>query len=54
MNVEVYDPAFVAKLSAHFETVRARSTRITVQQVNTRPLRTKLVDGAAWLFSPYL
>jgi len=54
MNVEIYDPAFVAHLSAHFETVRARSTRITVQQVDGRALRTKLLDGAAWLFSPYL
>ena len=54
MNVEIYDAAFVAHLSAHFETVRARSTRITVQQVDGRALRTKLVDGAAWLFSPYL
>jgi cardiolipin synthase len=54
MNVEIYDPAFVAHLSAHFEMVRARSTRITVQQVDDRALRTKLLDGAAWLFSPYL
>jgi cardiolipin synthase len=54
MNVEVYDPAFVTKLSTHFEEVRARSTRITVQQVDGRALGTKLLDGAAWLFSPYL
>ncbi len=54
MNVEIYDPAFVAKLSAHFEEVRARSLRITVQHVDGRALRTKLLDGAAWLFSPYL
>jgi len=54
MNVEIYDPAFVAQLSAHFEAVRARSARVTVQQVDGRPLRTKFVDGAAWLFSPYL
>jgi cardiolipin synthase A/B len=54
MNVEIYDRAFVAQLCAHFETVRARSTRITTQLVDGRPLRTKLVDGAAWLFSPYL
>jgi cardiolipin synthase len=54
MNVEVYDRSFVAELAAHFEAVRGRSTRITVEQVDGRPLRTKLVDGAAWLFSPYL
>jgi cardiolipin synthase len=54
MNVEVYDRAFVAELRAHFEGVRARSEPITVAQVNGRPLPTKLLDGAAWLFSPYL
>ena len=54
MNVEVYDTAFVDELAAHFEAVRARSTPITVEQVDGRALRTKLVDGTAWLFSPYL
>lgn len=54
MNVEVYDTAFVDELAAHFEAVRARSTPITAEQVDRRALRTKLVDGAAWLFSPYL
>jgi len=54
MNVEVYDEAFVADLSSHFESVRARSTPITLADVDGRPLPTKLVDGAAWLFAPYL
>ncbi|HUL83171.1 MAG TPA: phospholipase D-like domain-containing protein [Gammaproteobacteria bacterium] len=54
MNVEVYDRRFVSELSEHFEAVRARSKRITVREVDARALRTKLVDGAAWLFSPYL
>jgi cardiolipin synthase len=54
MNVEVYDDAFVASLSRHFEAVRARSQPLTLAYVDGRPLATKLVDGAAWLFSPYL
>jgi cardiolipin synthase len=54
MNVEVYDRRFVSELSAHFEAVRARSQPITVREVDGRALRTKLLDGAAWLFSPYL
>jgi cardiolipin synthase len=54
MNVEVYDRRFVSELSAHFEAVRARSKRITGREVDGRALRTKLLDGAAWLFSPYL
>ncbi len=54
LNVEVYDEAFVAGLSAHFEAVRARSLPVTLADVDSRPLTTKLVDGAAWLFAPYL
>jgi len=54
MNVEVYDRRFVSELSAHFEGVRARSKQITVREVDRRALRTKVLDGAAWLFSPYL
>jgi cardiolipin synthase len=54
MNVEVYDGAFVAQLSAHFEAVRARSLPITLADVDGRGLGTKLVDGVAWLFAPYL
>jgi cardiolipin synthase len=54
INVEVYDEALVAALSAHFEAVRARSLPITLADVDGRRLATKLVDGAAWLFSPYL
>jgi cardiolipin synthase len=54
MNVEVYDEAFVAKLSTHFEAIRAHSEPVTLADVDGRPLATKLVDGAAWLFAPYL
>lgn len=54
MNVEVYDRDVVAKLAQHFEDVRRRSAEVTLADVDTRPLATKLVDGAAWLFSPYL
>jgi cardiolipin synthase len=54
MNVEVYDVAFVAELSTHFETVRARSQPVTLADVDNRPFATKIVDGAAWLFTPYL
>jgi cardiolipin synthase len=54
MNVEIYDRQMVAKLAAHFESVRARSKEITLAAVDGRPFSTKIVDGAAWLFSPYL
>lgn len=54
LNLEVYDRPTVAALAAHFQTVRARSTPVTLETVDGRPLVTKLIDGAAWLFSPYL
>jgi cardiolipin synthase len=54
MNLEIYDRDVVTALERHFETVRARSTPITLVGVDGRALGTKLLDGAAWLFSPYL
>ncbi len=54
LNIEIYDRGTVAELAAHFEAVRARSTPVTLEAVDGRPLVTKLVDGAAWLFAPYL
>ena len=54
LNVEVYDRETVTNLAAHFEAVRARSSAITLAEVDGRPLPTKALDGAAWLFSPYL
>lgn len=54
LNVEVYDATLVSSLHEHFETVRARSAPVSLADVDGRPLVTKLIDGAAWLFSPYL
>jgi cardiolipin synthase len=54
LNVEVYDRETVATLAKHFETVRAASRAVTLAEVDGRPFLTKALDGAAWLFSPYL
>lgn len=54
LNVEVYDRDAVTALARHFEAVRGRSTRITLGEVDGRPVLTKAIDGLAWLFSPYL
>jgi cardiolipin synthase len=54
MNVEVYDRDTITSLAQHFEAVRARSTPVTLAEVDGRPLLTKTLDGIAWLFSPYL
>jgi cardiolipin synthase A/B len=54
LNIEVYDRSFVARLSEHFEAVRSRSAALSLEQVDARPLAMKLLDGVAWLFTPYL
>ncbi len=54
MNVEVYDRDTVTALARHFEAVRARSTPVTLAEVDSGRSLTKAIDGAAWLFSPYL
>jgi cardiolipin synthase len=54
LNVEVFDRDTVTSLASHFEAIRARSLRVTLQDVDKRPVLTKAVDGVAWLFSPYL
>jgi cardiolipin synthase len=54
LNIEVYDRSFVTELAQHFEAARARSSRVTLADVDGRPPTTKAIDGLAWLFSPYL
>ena len=54
MNVEVYDRDIVTELAAHFEAIRERSRRVTLEEVDGRPFLTRTIDGIAWLFSPYL
>ena len=54
MNLEIYDRAVVTSLATHFENVRARSALVTLDMVDRRSFATRLLDGAAWLFSPYL
>ncbi len=53
-GVEVYDTAFASTLAAHFEEVRGRSTELSVEDLDGRPLLIKVRDASAWLFSPYL
>ena len=54
LNVEVYDHAFAGELARHFEGVLAGSKPTALEDVDRRPLPMRLVDGVAWLFSPYL
>jgi cardiolipin synthase len=54
LTVEAYDEALVAELSRHFDAARALSRLVTLDDVDSRPLPTRMLDGVAWLFSPYL
>ena len=54
MNIEVYDRDTVTGLARHFEAIRARSSEVTLAEVDGRAIYTKAIDGVAWLFSPYL
>jgi cardiolipin synthase len=54
MNLEIYDRDVVTELARHFEGVRARSHAVTLADVDGRSFGTKVLDGGAWLFSPYL
>lgn len=53
-NVEVYDKALAATLSEHFDAVKVNSHRVTLQELDARPLPVKFRDAFAKLFSPYL
>lgn len=54
LALEVLDRDLVGRLGAHFEQARAAAAEVTLAQVDGRRTATRLVDGLAWLFSPYL
>jgi cardiolipin synthase len=54
LNLEVYDQHFTALLERDFIATVARSRQVTLAEVDGRPLRERIRDGIAKLFSPYL
>jgi len=54
VGVEVYDEDFATKLSSYAQRELQSCRRITLEEVDSRPLPIKIRDGIAWLFSPYL
>ena len=54
LNVEVFDPAFNAALSADFESAWAPARPVTLQEISQRGLAERTRDAFCWLFSPYL
>ncbi len=54
LAVEVYDTALLATLHEHYETARRGAEELSLAAVDGRRLPGRLLDGLAWLFSPYL
>ncbi len=52
--VEVYDPAFTAEVNAIMDAKRASARRVTLAEMDGRPLWQRLRDGCARLLFPYL
>lgn len=53
-NLEIYHEDFVSELAQHVDQAKARSTPLTLSDLDARPLAIKLRDGFARLFAPYL
>jgi len=53
-NIECYDETLAGELDEVIDQKLARSHRVTVEEIESRPLLIQLRDGAARLFSPYL
>jgi cardiolipin synthase len=54
LAVEVYDREFGAPVTAHFDEIRNVSRRVTLEELDRRPLPVRARDAVCWLFSPYL
>jgi cardiolipin synthase len=54
LNLEAYDQHFTALLERDFIATMSRSRQVTLAEVDGRPLRERIRDGVAKLFSPYL
>ncbi len=52
--VEVYDTQFGEQMARHVEACRLASRRITLAELDERPLLPRIRDALAWLFTPYL
>ncbi|RMG19563.1 MAG: cardiolipin synthase [Deltaproteobacteria bacterium] len=54
LNVECYDQNFAARLTAITDAKMREARRVTLSDVDSRPLAIRLRDGLARLLSPYL
>lgn len=53
-NLECYDAELAGRLDAIIDEKLGRARQVTADEINARSLPTRLRDGAARLFSPYL
>jgi cardiolipin synthase len=53
-DLEIYDREFAELMGRDFDAAVARSRRVTLAEMDGRPLPRRIRDGAAKLFSPYL
>lgn len=54
LNVEIFDRDVVEGISDYMDEKIARSRRISLEDIDSRPLSAKTRDALMWLFSPYL
>lgn len=54
LNVELYSTGFAAQMAKLVAERRTQARRVTLREVNSRPLWKKLRDGVVRLLSPYL
>lgn len=54
LNVEIYDQVLAVNLKEYFEELRGRCRKVTLTELDGRPLIQRLRDAFAWLFSSYL
>lgn len=54
LNMEVYDPVFVAGIVDFIDTTIGKSRELTLTELRAEPLAVKLRNAACWIFSPYL
>ncbi|HRY35592.1 MAG TPA: cardiolipin synthase [Smithellaceae bacterium] len=54
LNVEIFDQQLASALKTYFEYLRDRCRKISLEELDGRPIAQRLRDSFAWLFSSYL
>ncbi len=52
--LEVYDTHFGERMASHVEAARREAHRVTLKELDERPILPRIRDAMAWLFTPYL